>query len=63
MSSPAAQAMYPALAAKEQQREREQKQPSTLPGWAKSNHPLWSERAPVITPSLEYMRKMGFKRK
>ena len=49
MSTKAAQAMYPDLAAKEQPRELREKQPGTLPGWAKSDHPLWSERPPVYT--------------
>jgi hypothetical protein len=49
MSSPAAQAMYPNLAAKEQPQELREKQSSTLPGWAKSDHPLWAERPPVYT--------------
>jgi hypothetical protein len=62
MSSPAAQAMYPNLAAKERERDLREKQPGTLPGWAKSDHPLWSERPDVMTPwSLEYLAKMGIR--
>jgi hypothetical protein len=63
MASDAAKAMYPDLAAKEQPRELRERQKSTLPEWAKSDHPLWSER-PVITPSLEpYLADMGIRRR
>ena len=49
MSSPAARAMYPNLAAKEQEQDLRETTKGTLPEWAKSDHPLWSERQPVYT--------------
>jgi hypothetical protein len=61
MSSSAANAVYPHLAKAEEPRREPTK--STLPEWAKSTNPLWSER-PVITPSLEpYLADMGIRRR
>jgi hypothetical protein len=62
MSSPAAQAMYPALAAKEQESLPKANGGTTLPGWATSNDPLWTEPRPVPNgldrvPGLKRIRR------
>jgi hypothetical protein len=52
MSSPAASAMYPALA-KAEQAKAEQKQTqrsSVKPEWGRSDHPMWSSYEPRSAP-------------
>jgi hypothetical protein len=60
MSSKAASAVYPHLSKAEEQRERVKSGSSTLPGWATSNDPAWSE--PRKIPN-RFDRIPGLKRK